>query len=82
VVVLFLFKYNNDNYVFLYVNFLTIKINLVKIVRFSWIHIRIGISLAFLQVHLSVDLYLAVIFVFEIELFQNKAIIHRLLNYR
>ncbi|WP_232297257.1 MULTISPECIES: DUF1290 domain-containing protein [Bacillus cereus group] len=54
----------------------------MKIVRFSWIHIRIGISLAFLQVHLSVDLYLAVIFVFEIELFQNKAIIHRLLNYR
>ncbi|MBC6974117.1 DUF1290 domain-containing protein [Bacillus sp. Xin] len=61
------------------VNFITIRINLVKIPRFSSIHIRIGTSLAFLRVHLSVDLYLAVIFAFEIELFQNKAVIHRLL---
>ncbi|HEK9099267.1 DUF1290 domain-containing protein [Bacillus pfraonensis] len=79
VVVLFLFKYNNDKFVLLCVNFITIRINWVKIARFSLIHIRIGTSLAFLRVHLSVDLYLAVIFAFEIELFQNKAVIYRLL---
>ncbi|WP_407639449.1 DUF1290 domain-containing protein [Bacillus gaemokensis] len=43
------------------------------------IQVRIGISLAFLRVHLSVDLYLAVIFAFYAELFQNKAGIHKLL---
>jgi len=36
-------------------------------------------SLAFLGVHLGVDLYLAAIFAFGVRLFQNIAVIRRLI---
>ncbi|PPA72132.1 small basic family protein [Jeotgalibacillus proteolyticus] len=42
-------------------------------------NIVLAISLAFLGVHLGVDLYLAAIFAFGVRLFQNIAVIRRLL---
>ncbi|MFO7315482.1 MAG: small basic family protein [Bacilli bacterium] len=42
-------------------------------------NIALAIGLAFLGVHLGVDLYLAAIFAFGVRLFQNIAIIRRIL---
>ena len=42
-------------------------------------NILLAASLAFLGVHLGVDLYLAAIFAFGVRLFQNIAIIRRIL---
>ncbi|MCP8970240.1 small basic family protein [Ectobacillus ponti] len=42
-------------------------------------NIILAASLAFLGVHLGVDLYLAAIFAFGVRLFQNIAVIRRLL---
>ena len=42
-------------------------------------NIVLAIGLAFLGVHLGLDLYLAAIFVFGVRLFQNIAIIRRIL---
>ncbi|MDF2606683.1 MAG: small basic protein [Bacillales bacterium] len=47
-------------------------------------NIILAASLAFLGVHLGVDLYLAAVFAFGVRLFQNIAVIRRLLisNYQ
>ncbi|NLY78741.1 MAG: small basic family protein [Lysinibacillus sp.] len=42
-------------------------------------NIALAIGLAFLGVHLGVDLYLAAVFAFGVRLFQNIAIIRRIL---
>lgn len=42
-------------------------------------NITLAIGLAFLGVHLGIDLYLAAIFAFGVRLFQNIAIIRRIL---
>ncbi len=42
-------------------------------------NILLAIGLAFLGVHLGVDLYLAAIFAFGVRLFQNIAVIRRIL---
>ncbi|KIL44800.1 small basic family protein [Jeotgalibacillus soli] len=42
-------------------------------------NIALAASLAFLGVHLGVDLYLAAIFAFGVRLFQNIAVIRRIL---
>lgn len=42
-------------------------------------NIALAIGLAFLSVHLGIDLYLAAIFAFGVRLFQNIAIIRRIL---
>ncbi|MDQ0215247.1 small basic protein [Oikeobacillus pervagus] len=42
-------------------------------------NIMLAASLAFLGVHLGVDLYLAAIFAFGVRLFQNIAVIRRIL---
>lgn len=42
-------------------------------------NILLAASLAFLGVHLGVDLYLAAVFAFGVRLFQNIAVIRRLL---
>lgn len=42
-------------------------------------NIALAISLAFIGVHLGVDLYLAAIFAFGVRLFQNIAVIRRIL---
>ncbi|WP_070120179.1 small basic family protein [Bacillus marinisedimentorum] len=42
-------------------------------------NIALAASLAFLGVHLGVDLYLAAVFAFGVRLFQNIAVIRRLL---
>lgn len=42
-------------------------------------NILLAASLAFLGVHLGVDLYLAAIFAFGVRLFQNIAVIRRIL---
>lgn len=42
-------------------------------------NIAIAASLAFLGVHLGVDLYLAAVFAFGVRLFQNIAVIRRIL---
>src|SRR6476660_10056370 len=42
-------------------------------------NIMLATSLAFLGVHLGVDLYLAAIFAFGVRLFQNIAVIRRIL---
>ncbi|WP_428908735.1 small basic family protein [Niallia sp. Krafla_26] len=42
-------------------------------------NIILAVSLAFLGVHLGVDLYLAAVFAFGVRLFQNIAVIRRIL---
>jgi small basic protein len=42
-------------------------------------NIILAVSLAFLGVHLGVDLYLAAVFAFGVRLFQNIAVIRRVL---
>ena len=45
----------------------------------SFFNIILAASLAFLGVHLGVDLYLAAVFAFGVRLFQNIAVIRRIL---
>ena len=45
-------------------------------------NIILAASLAFLGVHLGVDLYLAAVFAFGVRLFQNIAVIRRILLYK